>query len=104
VQSHFHSGVLSLRERAIAERLQNAIMNRISQIASLDEEEYEDILPEVSALLTDRYFCNFSLFQSLPDSWAIDQIFPIMPVHRLNGGADAPRHIAGRDLRFRWQD
>jgi arginine decarboxylase len=83
VQSHFHSGVLSLRERAIAERLQNAIMNRISQIASLDEEEYEDILPEVSALLTDRYFCNFSLFQSLPDSWAIDQIFPIMPVHRL---------------------
>jgi arginine decarboxylase len=84
VQSHFHSGVLSLRERAIAERLQNAIMNRIAQIASQDEEEYEDILPEVNALLTDRYFCNFSLFQSLPDSWAIDQIFPIMPVHRLN--------------------
>jgi arginine decarboxylase len=84
VQSHFHSGVLSLRERATAERLQNAIMNRIAQIASQDEEEYEDILPEVNALLTDRYFCNFSLFQSLPDSWAIDQIFPIMPVHRLN--------------------
>ncbi|HSJ08230.1 MAG TPA: biosynthetic arginine decarboxylase [Longimicrobiales bacterium] len=84
VQSHFHSGVLTLRERAMAERLQNAIMNRIAQIAGSDEEEFEDILPEVSALLTDRYFCNFSLFQSLPDSWAIDQIFPIMPVHRLN--------------------
>jgi len=84
VQSHFHSGTLSLRERAIAERLQNALMNRIAQLAAKDEEEYEDILPEVNALLTDRYFCNFSLFQSLPDSWAIDQIFPIMPVHRLD--------------------
>jgi arginine decarboxylase len=83
VQSHFHSGVLSLRERAIAERLQIAILNRVAQLASLDEEEYEDILPEVNASLTDRYFCNFSLFQSLPDSWAIDQLFPIMPVHRL---------------------
>jgi arginine decarboxylase len=84
VQSHFHSGVLSLRERALAERLQNAIMNRVAELAGQDEEEYEDILPEVNALLTDRYFCNFSLFQSLPDSWAIDQLFPIMPVHRLN--------------------
>jgi arginine decarboxylase len=84
VQSHFHSGVLSLRERAIAERIQNAIMNRVAELAARDEDEYGDILPEVNALLTDRYFCNFSLFQSLPDSWAIDQLFPIMPVHRLN--------------------
>ncbi|MEX1184521.1 MAG: biosynthetic arginine decarboxylase [Gemmatimonadota bacterium] len=84
VQSHFHSGVLSLRERATAERLQAGLMNRIAALAARDPDEYEDILPEVNALLTDRYFCNFSLFQSLPDSWAIDQIFPIMPVHRLN--------------------
>ena len=83
VQSHFNSGVLSLRERAMAEQLYLAIMNRVAALASRDEEEYEDILPEVSGVLTDRYFCNFSLFQSLPDSWAIDQIFPIMPVHRL---------------------
>jgi arginine decarboxylase len=82
--SHFHSGVLSLRDRALAERLHNAIMNRVAQLAGRDEEEYGDILPEVNAQLTDRYFCNFSLFQSLPDSWAIDQLFPIMPVHRLN--------------------
>jgi arginine decarboxylase len=84
VQSHFHSGVLSLRERALAERLQIALMNRIAALAERDPEEFEDILPDVNALLTDRYFCNFSLFQSLPDSWAIDQLFPIMPVHRLN--------------------
>jgi arginine decarboxylase len=59
-------------------------MNRIAQLAARNEEEYGDILPDVNANLTDRYFCNFSLFQSLPDSWAIDQLFPIMPVHRLN--------------------
>ena len=38
----------------------------------------------MATLLPDKYFCNFSLFQSLPDSWAIDQVFPIMPIHRLN--------------------
>jgi arginine decarboxylase len=81
--SLFNSGVFSLNERALAERLYLSIMNRVAVLAAKDEDEYEDILPEVSAVLTDRYFCNFSLFQSLPDSWAIDQIFPIMPVHRL---------------------
>jgi arginine decarboxylase len=83
IASHFNSGVLSLRERAVAERLYLAIMNRVARLAAQDEEEYDDILPEVQAILIDRYFCNFSLFQSLPDSWAIDQLFPIMPVHRL---------------------
>lgn len=81
---HFNSGVLSLRERAYAERLFLAIMNRVARLASADPEEYEDILPELETILTDRYFCNFSVFQSLPDSWAIDQLFPIMPIHRLN--------------------
>jgi arginine decarboxylase len=41
-------------------------------------------LRQISRILSDKYFCNFSLFQSLPDAWAIDQIFPIMPIHRLN--------------------
>jgi arginine decarboxylase len=84
LQQHFNSGVLSLRERAIAERLYLAIINRIRQLANTDPEEFEDILPEIDATLIDRYFCNFSVFQSLPDSWAIDQLFPIMPIHRLN--------------------
>jgi arginine decarboxylase len=81
---HFNSGTLSLRERANGERYWLAIMNRVAQLAAKDPEEYEDILPELEAILIDRYFCNFSLFQSLPDSWAIDQLFPIMPVHRLD--------------------
>jgi len=84
MQSHFNSGVLSLRERAIAERLYLALMNRIGELAAKDPEEYDDIVPETERILTDRYFCNFSLFQSLPDSWAIDQLFPILPIHRLN--------------------
>jgi arginine decarboxylase len=84
LQNHFNSGTLSLRERAVGERYWLAIMNRVAQLAARDPEEYDDILPELHGLLIDRYFCNFSLFQSLPDSWAIDQLFPIMPVHRLN--------------------
>jgi arginine decarboxylase len=84
MRSLYNSGVLSLPERALAERLFLAIMTRGAELAQEDPEEWEDILPEMEGILTDRYFCNFSLFQSLPDSWAIDQLFPIMPIHRLN--------------------
>jgi arginine decarboxylase len=79
----FTSGVLSLRGRAIAEQLYVATINRVAKLASNDREAYSDIIADVEANLVDRYFCNFSLFQSLPDSWAIDQLFPIMPIHRL---------------------
>ena len=83
-QQLFASGVLSLRGRAVAEQMYHATMNAIFRIVQLDRDEYEDILADLDATMVDRYFCNFSLFQSLPDSWAIDQLFPIMPVHRLN--------------------
>ena len=82
-QQLFASGVLSLRGRAIAEQMYLATVNAISVIVQKDREEYDDILADLDAVLVDRYFCNFSLFQSLPDSWAIDQLFPIMPIHRL---------------------
>ncbi len=83
-QQLFVSGVLSLRERAMAESIFFAIINRIAKVIGDCREDYEEILKEVDATLVDRYFCNFSLFQSLPDSWAIDQLFPIMPIHRLD--------------------
>src|SRR6476620_6373861 len=83
-QDLFSSGVLSLRERALAEQIYVATITAVSRIAQLDREEYSDIIEDLDATLTDRYFCNFSLFQSLPDSWAIDQIFPVMPIHRLD--------------------
>ncbi len=80
----FNSGVLSLRERAMAETIYFATINRIARYVNGDRDTYSEIINDVDATLVDRYFCNFSLFQSLPDSWAIDQLFPIMPIHRLN--------------------
>jgi arginine decarboxylase len=82
-RQYFNSGVLDLRGLAKAEVIWLATMNAIYRICKADSDTFEDILPELGAVLVDRYFCNFSLFQSLPDSWAIDQLFPIMPIHRL---------------------
>jgi arginine decarboxylase len=82
-RQYFNSGVLSLRELALAEQLYFIIINRVSAVVNRNRDKYEEILTALDAALVDRYFCNFSLFQSLPDSWAIDQLFPIMPVHRL---------------------
>ncbi len=79
----FTSGVLTLRGRAAAEQIYYCILNAVARIADRDPGRYDEIRPDVEATLVDRYFCNFSLFQSLPDSWAIDQVFPIMPIHRL---------------------
>ncbi|MEO7102066.1 MAG: biosynthetic arginine decarboxylase [Gemmatimonadaceae bacterium] len=83
-QQLFASGVLTLRDRARAEQLHLAIINSVAREVRKDPEEHSEIMADLEAMLVDRYFCNFSLFQSLPDSWAIDQIFPIMPVHRLD--------------------
>ena len=87
-QQLFNSGVLSLRDRAIAETTYMATMARIAQVVAENGKGFEEIVPQVEASMVDRYFCNFSLFQSLPDSWAIDQLFPIMPIHRLDERPD----------------
>lgn len=83
-QTFFNSGVLSLKGRAMAERLYLCTINQIARVARKHRKAFEDILGDIDAALVDRYFANFSLFQSLPDSWAIDQLFPIMPIHRLD--------------------
>jgi arginine decarboxylase len=82
-QQMFNTGVMSLRHRAMAETIYLATMNRVAQAVDDSPSGYEEIVTDLRATLVDRYFCNFSVFQSLPDSWAIDQLFPIMPVHRL---------------------
>jgi arginine decarboxylase len=87
-RQYFSADALDLRSLAIAEQLHLGIMNGLQRIVRSDVDEFEDIVPEVEAALTDRYFCNFSLFQSLPDHWAIDQLFPVMPVHRLGERPD----------------
>lgn len=83
-QQLFNTGVLSLPERASVEQLYLALINEVAREAKKDPDEWADIIADLESTLIDRYFCNFSLFQSLPDSWAIDQLFPIMPIHRLN--------------------
>lgn len=79
----FSLGLLDLRTRAMIEKLFWSIAREVSEIASGIKHAPEE-LKKVSKLLPEKYFCNFSLFQSLPDSWAIDQIFPIMPIQRLD--------------------
>jgi arginine decarboxylase len=80
----FSSGVLSLRERAIAEQYYFGIVHAIARYVDRNRDDFDDIVKDLDATMTDRYFCNFSVFQSLPDSWAIDQLFPVMPIHRLD--------------------
>ena len=79
----FSTGYLTLDQRALAENLFWAISKKIKRLT-----EQLDFVPEelegLDTLLSDTYFCNFSLFQSMPDSWAIKQLFPVMPIHRLN--------------------
>ncbi len=78
----FSLGLVDLVTRAKIERLFWSIVREIHQMSS-ETKQAPDELKQLSKMLPDKYFCNFSLFQSLPDSWAIDQIFPIMPIHRL---------------------
>ena len=79
----FSGGYLPLDQRSVAENLYWAICHKIQRLV-----RQLDYVPEelqgLDALLSDTYFCNFSLFQSMPDSWAIKQLFPVMPIHRLN--------------------
>ena len=79
----FNLGYLSLEFRGLAERLYWATCARIRDVCRKLEVVPEE-LEGLELILSDTYFCNFSVFQSLPDSWAIDQQFPIMPIHRLD--------------------
>jgi len=79
----FSGGYLPLDQRSQAENLYWAICVKLQKIIQGQDEVPED-LQNLDDSLSDTYFCNFSLFQSIPDSWAIKQLFPIMPIHRLN--------------------
>ncbi len=79
----FSLGLLDLPTRAKVEKLFWELAYEVYQIAS-EMKHMPEELRALSRMLADKYFCNFSLFQSLPDSWAIDQVFPIVPIHRLN--------------------
>ncbi len=79
----FSGGYLTLNQRCQAENIYWAICVKLQKLVKGMDEVPED-LQNLDESLSDTYFCNFSLFQSIPDSWAIKQLFPIMPIHRLN--------------------
>jgi arginine decarboxylase len=93
IRSRFLVGEMDLRERGLADQLFWKILIKISHFVSqlrFVPEELEDL----EKAMTDIYYGNFSVFQSLPDSWAIDQLFPIVPLHRLNEKPTVPAIIA----------
>lgn len=86
----FSLGLLDLRTRAQIEKLFWSVARDVHEITRSMKHPPEE-LRKVARMLPEKYFCNFSLFQSLPDSWAIDQMFPIMPISRLD---EKPTHKA----------
>jgi arginine decarboxylase len=87
LRSMFAHGIITLRERALTEQQFAYVVNKICRMAESDERLLETFR-ELDAMPSDIYYGNFSLFQSLPDAWAIDQRFPIMPIHRLDTQPD----------------
>ena len=79
----FSHGIVDLKTRAEIEAMYWSVCHEINNLAKHMKHVPEE-LRGLDKILADKYFCNFSLFQSLPDSWAIDQLFPIMPIQRLN--------------------
>ena len=82
VNKLFTLGFCSLSDRAQTDALYWHLLELL--VKELDEEEVDQIIPGIRKQMADRYFCNFSLFQSLPDAWAIQQVFPVVPIHRLD--------------------
>ncbi|MDA3797812.1 MAG: biosynthetic arginine decarboxylase [Kiritimatiellae bacterium] len=83
LRHQFYLGQISLSNVAIGDNLTLSVLDKVAGFASKRERVPEE-LENLSELLSDVYYGNFSLFQSLPDVWAIDQVLPVMPIHRLN--------------------
>lgn len=80
----FTHGTLSLEQRSRVEQIYFAICWKVRELLAPAAKAHREVLDELNEKLADKYFCNFSLFQSMPDHWAIEQIFPIVPLNRLN--------------------
>jgi arginine decarboxylase len=86
-QSQFLLGLIGLKDQSMTERIYWGICRKIEKLGSRLKFLPDDIR-NLKTKLADKYFCNFSIFQSVPDSWAIDQVFPVVPLHRLNEEPD----------------
>ncbi len=80
----YSQGYLTLKQRALGEQYYYAILQRLRGRLQPERREHRELLDTLNEMLSDKYFCNLSVFQSLPDVWALDQIFPIVPLHRLD--------------------
>jgi len=87
-RQQFSQGQLSLEQRSLAEQIYFAVCRRLQPRFAASSRVQRELLDTINDQLANKYFCNFSLFQSLPDVWAIDQVFPIMPLHRLEQEPD----------------
>jgi arginine decarboxylase len=87
-QDMYIHGLLTLEQRARAEQIYYATCRRIHPLLQASSRAHREVLDELNEKLADKFFCNFSVFQSIPDVWAIDQIFPVIPLHRLNERPD----------------
>lgn len=87
-QDMYIHGLLTLEQRARAEQIYYATCRRIHPLLQASSRAHREILDELNEKLADKFFCNFSVFQSIPDVWAIDQIFPVIPLHRLDERPD----------------
>lgn len=88
VHQMYNLGMVNLTERARAEQIYLATCSKVRDLLNYSVRSQREALDEVQEKLADKFFCNFSLFQSLPDAWAIDQIFPIMPLSGLTEKPD----------------
>jgi arginine decarboxylase len=91
VQQLFCKGDINLEQRALAEQYYFSTLRRVLSMLQSERREHRQLIDDLNQKLADKYFCNFSIFQSLPDIWAIDQLFPIVPLHRLD---EAPERMA----------
>ena len=89
IHAAYTSGQLGLTQRAWAERTQSALLAKLVPMLNPQQRSHREVLEQLREKLADKYFLNLSIFQSLPDIWALDQIFPIMPLHRLD---EKPAH------------
>ncbi|MFC3031731.1 biosynthetic arginine decarboxylase [Pseudoalteromonas fenneropenaei] len=89
--SHFAMGILSLEQRAWAEQMNLRVCFELQHRMDNKNRFHRPIIDELSAKLADKFFINFSLFQSLPDAWGIEQVFPVLP---LSGLTEAPQRRA----------
>lgn len=83
-QAQYTHGNLTLTQRAYAERTYAAVLRAAIPRLDPNIRSHREALEELKEKLAEKYFCNFSVFQSVPDAWAIEQVFPILPIHRLN--------------------